>query len=77
MFRFIRAAIVPDTGVVAEGPRVGVLNEIGAPLTVPARCRIEGRTETEGPFEVLGPASPAEGLMGERLSGNSNAVAAC
>jgi len=74
VFLFIRAAIVPDTGVVVEGPRVGILN--GAPLTVPARWRIEGRAEAEGSFEVLGPASPAKGLMGERLSGNSNAVAA-
>lgn len=76
MFLFIRAAIVPDTGVVPKGPRVGFLNELEAPLTVPARWRIEGLTEAGGSFKELGPASPAKGLMGERLSGNSNAATA-
>lgn len=63
--------------MVAKGPIVGVMNELEAPPTVLARWRIEGRAEVEGSFEGLGPASPAGGLIGERLSGSSNAVTAC
>ena len=78
MFLFIKAAIVPDMGVLAEGPRSGVLNEPEVPPTVPARWRIEGgRAEAECSFEVLGAGLLAGVLMGERLGGNPNAGTAC